>query len=82
MSSCVSSGKVRSILLSKDLINVFDGEMLGDGGLIRYKNQGSFCESFGHDKKKWADYLFNILLVNNIPFVGNKIFNKKTIRKV
>lgn len=77
MSSCVSSGKVRSILLPKDLINVFDGEMLGDGGLIRYKDQGSFRESFGHDKKEWADYLFNILLVNNIPFVGNKIFNKK-----
>lgn len=76
MSDCVESGKKVSVPLSNILIEILNGEMLGDGGLIIYKNQASFRESFGFDKKEWAEYLFNLFVNNNICIVGNTIYKR------
>ena len=77
MSDCVEAGKKLNIVLTKEFLEIMDGEMLGDGGLIKYKNQGSFRESFGFDKKEWAQHIFDLLKLNNIPIIGDKIYKRE-----
>jgi len=81
MSDCVEAGKKRSTVLSKELVEIIDGEMLGDGGLIVYKNQGSFRESVGFDKKNWAIYLMDLFRNNSVPIVGDKLYRRKPCGK-
>lgn len=76
MSDCVESGKKKNVLLTNEFIEILNGEMLGDGGLIRYKNQGSFRESFGFDKMEWAKYLFTYFKNIGISIVGDKIYQR------
>jgi len=77
MSDCVEAGKKRTVNISKKLLEIIDGELLGDGYIWRNKNQGSFRESVGYNKKPWITYLSNIMNNNDIPIVGDKIYLKK-----
>lgn len=81
MSDCVESGRKRSAPMSQELVNIMNGELLGDGGLIVYKRQGSFRESVGFDKKEWAAYLIDIIKDNNIPIIGDKLYLRKPCGK-
>lgn len=73
MSECVIAGKKNSVPLSREFLDILDGEMLGDGYIHRYKIQGAFGETFGFDKLEWAEYLKNLFIDNSMEIVGNKI---------
>ena len=77
MSDCVEAGKKLNISFTKEFLEILDGEMLGDGCILKYKNQGSFRESFGFDKIEWAQHIFDLLKLNNIPIIGDKIYKRE-----
>lgn len=59
MSEHVSNGMKVSVLLDNTLINIIDGEMLGDGHLCSPRGlQAYFKESVAFNKKEWLEYLY------------------------
>lgn len=76
MSKCVQYIKQNSIEMSDNLYKIIDGELLGDGCVFRTSIQADFRESFGYNKKEWAEYLILLFKNNNIPIVGNKIYKR------
>jgi hypothetical protein len=81
MSECVFNGKKRNVLISQTFNNVLSGEMLGDGHLHRHYIQGYFAETFGYDKKEWAEYLVSLFLKNKIPIMGKGLQSRKPCGK-
>jgi hypothetical protein len=78
MSESVFAGKKNNIIISDSFIELLYGELLGDGSIICSKTlQGSFRESFGHDKLEYANWLKDIFVKNGALIYGNKIYRKK-----
>lgn len=77
MSECVISGNRRSVPMSRECLERLDGEMLGDGHInLGVGGSGSFRESFGHDKRMWAEWLMGFWMDQGVP-VGSGIHVKK-----
>lgn len=81
MAECVYNGKKRSIIISNSLLEILDGELLGDGCLSKYYIQADFRESFGYNKKEWAMYLINLFLDNKIPIMGKGLYERQPCGK-
>lgn len=81
MAECVFAGKKRSVAIPQELVEILNGELLGDGSLNRYYKQGDFRESFGHNKREWAEYLMGVFLNNNIPIMGQGLYKRNPCGK-
>lgn len=75
----VFDGMKKSIPISNNLLEILDGEMLGDGCIYvsRSNCQGYFKESIGYDKKEWGEFLINIFKNNNILIGGSGLISRK-----
>jgi len=78
MSEHVRDGMKVSVPMSKKLLDILDGELLGDGHLNSPTGfQAYFSEGVGFDKKEWLIHIYNIFVDNNIPIKENAIYYRR-----
>jgi hypothetical protein len=71
----------KSIPMTSQLMEIIDGELLGDGGIINYKYGSSFSFSTKHNE--YAIWLASFFSKENVDFVGSGVrmlrrFDKRT----
>jgi hypothetical protein len=78
MSEHVRDGMKVSVPMTQELLEILDGELLGDACLISPTGfQAYFSECVGFDKKEWLKYIYDMLANNKIPIKENAIYYRR-----
>lgn len=72
----IALSKLNDIPISKELQNIINGELLGDGHITVGNHQS--CFSYGTSKKEYAEWLSDLINNHGLKTVGNGVYQTNT----